>query len=57
MKGRGVHEKVKTLIPTFSRHHLPHRQATLIINIAEIPENYGVVVAGLARSYYDDATD
>jgi hypothetical protein len=57
MKGRGVHEKVKTLIPTFSRRHLPHRQATLIINIAEIPENYGVVVAGLARSYYDDATD
>ena len=38
-------------------HHLPHRQATRIINIAAIPENSAAVVVGLARSYYDDATD
>ena len=38
-------------------HHLPHRQATRIINIAAIPENSAAIVVGLARSYYDEATD
>ncbi|OES24491.1 hypothetical protein [Alteromonas macleodii] len=43
--------------PRFTQVPLPHRQAKLIVDSASIPERAAMVIQGLAKGHYHDATD